>query len=129
MRDDVRVGHGVAVLGQVGLLPRQGTQESKHKHTQSKSDTCTCTCDIKRQDGGAIWNGGEIKFLKNSDVKFDGNVAQTQTNGRGGHIFNLGALVFRSEAVFESGLSGGQGGALYFRPEFNFEPPRGVGMK
>lgn len=121
-------GCGLFVL----LDPRIRKSRNTHTHTthtQSKSDACTCTCDVKRQDGGAIWNGGEIKFLKNSEVKFDGNVAQTQTNGRGGHIFNLGALVFRSEAVFESGLSGGQGGALYFRPEFNFEPPRGVGMK
>lgn len=105
------------------------THTYAHTLTHTHIAVITCTCDVKWQDGGGIWNGGEIKFLKNSEVKFDGNVAQTQTNGRGGHIFNLGALVFRSEAVFESGLSGGQGGALYFRPDFDFEPPRGVGMK
>lgn len=60
-------------------------------------------------------------------VTFDGNVAESP-NGRGGHIFNLGVLAFRNEVVFESGVSGGRGGALYFRPQFQFEPPRGVGM-
>ena len=84
---------------------------------------------FKPQNGGAIWNAGEVKFLKNSMVKFESNVATTQVAGRGGHVYNLGSLVFRNEVVFESGLSGGQGGALYFRPVFTFEPPLGVGMK
>ncbi len=63
-------------------------------------------------------------------VKFDGNdVFFENPNGKGGHIFNLGAFVFRGEVVFESGVSGSNGGAIYFHPNFGFESPRGVGMK
>jgi len=63
----------------------------------------TCSCDAKLQNGGAIWNGGEIKFLKKSSTEFKQN-----DGGVGGHVFNLGALIFRGEAVFESGFCGKQ---------------------
>lgn len=111
---------------------QKNTEERKHiknfiQHVYTRS------CDSKLQSGGAIWNGGEIKFLKRSKVLFESNEAgyddETGSGGVGGHVANYGALVFRNEAIFDSGRSGSSGGAIYFRPNSNvFEPTRGVGL-
>lgn len=61
------------------------------------------------QKGGAIYNAGVLKFLKESTISFSRNKSVHD----GGQIYNEGILVLRNEGSFTNGYAGGSGGAIY----------------
>lgn len=61
------------------------------------------------QEGGAIYNEGDMKFLKRSPVYFGEN----ESVKNGGSVYNKGSFVIRNESLFTESRSGGSGGAIF----------------
>lgn len=59
--------------------------------------------------GGIIYNSGDLKFLKNTNVGFQSGYAVDA----GGHIYNSGSALIKMSATFYIGYTGGSGGGVY----------------